>query len=565
MSSGRGRSEHGAIGILAAAALLLAVVALAMGVDLGRIGWQRRELQQQADAAALAAARVIGSCVAAPVDPGATGQLVASANGFSGDLLAGDGSVEHGTVTSSGGLRRFTPGSDLSQSDAVRVTATRSVPLSRVLPTRIGGQVPLRAEAVARTAATGALRVGSFVADFDSRRAAMLDALLSAYLGSAVTLTAISYEGLAEVTVSVEELALAAGVDEQTLLSQTTTLAGLLATISGALTAQGEGSAATSVDQLEAATSTSRDLQLEDLIVHELDLERLAFAARIRVLDLILLAAAVAWEDQTLAVGPVDISVPGAASISLELRVVEPPQIAIGRAGLDDSGQWRTLARTAAVRVQIEVDAANALTLVGSDPVQLALTLTVGQGEGALRSVECARAATPLTSVEMDATPGTASVALGSFVDIDSDPTVVPVQVAQLTVLGSSVADVSVSASATLQDAPDTLSFDSPFVPELTSPSGENSRTVGSDVGTSAATTLTSLSVSPGISVSVVGALPVGVTPALISSEIDAILGPVLADLDLLLTPLVESLGVHLGGLDVTVLSVNRAQPALLL
>lgn len=93
--------------------------------------------------------------------------------------------------------------------------------------------------------------------------------------------------------------------------------------------------------------------------------------------------------------------------------MVEPPQIAVGRAGRGPDGAYRTVARTAQVRLAADLVLDPLGTYAGVDvgPMQLPLALDAGRGTASLTDTTCARDETGRDATNLVATTAAAVVA----------------------------------------------------------------------------------------------------------------------------------------------------------
>jgi hypothetical protein len=162
------------------------------------------------------------------------------------------------------------------------------------------------------------------------------------------------------------------------------------------------------------------------------------------------------------------------------------------------------------------------------------------------------------------AEPGLVRLGVGSFPDFENSPDPVPSDVVQLNGLfGVPLAKVTAAADLPFQSSPQAMRFDGPFVPAIPEPSEDNTDTVGTPLGDGVATALAGMLGNTALQVQLLGALPLPVSQATVLNPLSNLLQPVLVALDGPLTSLFEMLGVHLGGADVTVLSLHASQPTL--
>lgn len=221
--------QRGAIGILAATTLLLALICLLLVVDTGRLYLEQRNLQRVADVAALESASQ-GALCGDQSSAQATSFAKASAmlNGFDADAAGSSLSAEVGGVLSAGGLRSFIASASnaAAANEAVHVEVTKSVPGSLVanLGGLFGGgnaNVDLRAEAVARRLPNATISAGTGLASVNSGQSALLNPILSGLLGTHIDLSAAAYNGIADAKLSVLDIL---GADGMGLIGVDTSL-----------------------------------------------------------------------------------------------------------------------------------------------------------------------------------------------------------------------------------------------------------------------------------------------------------------------------------------------------
>src|SRR5258706_290085 len=104
-----------------------------------------------------------------------------------------------------------------------------------------------------------------------------------------------------------------------------------------------------------------------------------AFNAELNAFDLLDVGAQVANGVAGVTLNPLVLSVPGVASISAKLKIIEPAKIAIGYPGHDASGNWNTEVHTSQVRMELNVKLLGVLGLLGSKPVALDIFVEAAQ------------------------------------------------------------------------------------------------------------------------------------------------------------------------------------------
>ena len=197
------RRQRGAIGLLAAATLSLALLCTLVVLDSGRLYLEKRSLQRVADVAALEAASRKGNCTAGSAATYANQS--ATRNGFT---VGNDGrtlSASCGTLLLDAASRR-TFSADPSKTEAIKVVVSHSVP--RSIAAGIGAMfgtgasevnVDLSATAVAAIEPPLAkLTLRSTLATVDSSKSIILNQLIGGLLGGALSLDVGSWQGLVD-------------------------------------------------------------------------------------------------------------------------------------------------------------------------------------------------------------------------------------------------------------------------------------------------------------------------------------------------------------------------------
>ena len=560
----RGGDQAGAISILAACALFAALAVVALAVDVGRIAHARARLQQQVDAAALAGAYRVGSCSEEPTDPGDIAQLTAARNGFAGSLVTAPSTVRPGVVSLQDGLRRFTEVPDLAAAEAVEVRASAAMPRSLVLPRSLGGEIAVEAHAVGRSTAIAALRLGSSLGDSDSERSGLLNDLFGALLGSAVSLDVLSYQGLLDARVRLSELVAAeasAGTLEE-LLALELSAGELLTLVASALDTQGS-LAAVSVADLAAAATFTGSVPVGDWLTVTSAGEGVALDAVLNVFDLVRTGIVAINGQNVLVVDPLTLSVPGVATTSLRMIVVEAPRIAVGPPGQDEEGAWRTEVRTGQGRIELALEAQATLP-VGSATLTLPIFARLAESSARLRSVHCARFDDPISRATVEADAGAAQIGIGVFADLETSDLTVPGTLVEIEVLGIPVARVEGQSIYATSSTSSEVVFEGPFVPYIEAPAEEHTARVGSGDPDAALDAARATFVEdPGLEVTVLGILPLGTSAADIEDDSLAVLEPLLEELPALLELVLETTGLGLAGGDLTLLSLETQRPEL--
>ncbi|WP_080425524.1 TadG family pilus assembly protein [Burkholderia ubonensis] len=451
----RMRGQRGAVSVLATVWVLVAFVTLG-AIDIGNLFFQRRDLQRIADLSALAAVQSLDpsdtSCGAAN-----TAALNnARANETSNTVTTGAPARGQDQVAATCGRwdpqvyagqpAYFAPAaSGMTQLNATQVTVTRTMRYSFLGVVSMLGAGPgtMSATATARASAIDTFSISATLASVDP---VWLNGILSALLGTSVSLTLADYQALAGANIKLLGISTALGagtVNGLVDLSVTVpTLIGNLSAYVGALQAGG-GNGPGYVAQLQAASTALGKLAGASvgnttvvvanapnaLLNISLGNPQSGADAQVNLLDLLTTAAQVAAYNKGHAVSlNTGVTLPLGASgfnvVSLQLQVLNPPSIAVGEAGLLPNGTWRTQASSAQIGVYLNVQTPSIpitgalglsglidLTLSGIDlPIYL---LVGGPAVASLAATKCGSATTPSTTTIV-ATPGIAKLCISA-------------------------------------------------------------------------------------------------------------------------------------------------------
>ncbi|KVR27282.1 hypothetical protein WK15_14015 [Burkholderia ubonensis] len=449
------RGQRGAVSVLATVWVLVALVTLG-AIDIGNLFFQRRDLQRIADLSALAAVQSLDpsdtSCGAAN-----TAALNnARANETSNTVTTGAPARGQDQVAATCGRwdpqvyagqpAYFAPAaSGMTQLNATQVTVTRTMRYSFLGVVSMLGAGPgtMSATATARASAIDTFSISATLASVDP---VWLNGILSALLGTSVSLTLADYQALAGANIKLLGISTALGagtVNGLVDLSVTVpTLIGNLSAYVGALQAGG-GNGPGYVAQLQAASTALGKLAGASvgnttvvvanapnaLLNISLGNPQSGADAQVNLLDLLTTAAQVAAYNKGHAVSlNTGVTLPLGASgfnvVSLQLQVLNPPSIAVGEAGLLPNGSWRTQASSAQIGVYLNVQTPSIpitgalglsglidLTLSGINlPIYL---LVGGPAVASLAATKCGSATTPSTTTIV-ATPGIAKLCISA-------------------------------------------------------------------------------------------------------------------------------------------------------
>lgn len=525
--------QRGAIGLAGGFLFLLALLLIALVVDSGRLWMQQKKLQSIADMSAIHAARNLG-CNASQQNVIQTAQQAAVNNGFDGQLGASPNQVLLGRLSTVQGIRQFTAD---GSNGAVYVKATRQVPSSLVTGGLFGGNVTLHAEAVsASDPPLATFGAGSFTTSLSSQQSVLLNGLLGGMLGGPLSLDALTYRGIAATTVTLHDILAVSGQGGtvENLLNTSMQVGDLLDLVASAAAqnALADLQAISAMQTIANVTVKNATLKLGDVLaVSTLDTNAAASVA-LNALSIITTAAMIANGANAITL-PLGINIPSLTSINAQVTVTEPPQLAIGPAA--ENGALCTVARTAQIRARVAV-LVNIPVLARID---LALGVQVAPGSVGLRRLQNNDGN---TVVQMEANPGIAAVTLTNSAGTQ------PARVS--TLLNIPIADIGLNLP--LQPPiPQTLEFN------VAHPVKDNlplAQTLTSPLGSSLATVLGSPNT---LTVTILSALNLG----LVNNVLSSIISPLLSEIGrVLLDPLLNLLGIRLGGMDVTLDDVQYRQ-----
>ncbi len=578
------RQQRGAVAIVAAFALLAALAAVVLAIEIGRMYSAHRELRKLASLSALDAARVVGGCdstsAAAPEDviEGVNATLLQQGLSLE-EIAALAPGVLLGQQTSDAGLRVLDADADADAADSVAVTLTRQFP-TPLIPIFTPPDAPMRATAYARQGVVGRVAVGSSLLGLNSEDSVLLNALLGGLLGTTLDLSVADYNSLLGADVTLLQLVEAnvgvAGVDD--LLSLETSLPGALNLVSQALYATGEGVELVAAGLLSTlagiADPNVDEIRLGDYLRVEEGVEDLVGALPINVLDLLLGLAQLANEGYAVDFqipGLVNLNIPGVLGLTVQahLKIGEAPQEALGRPGYRADGSARTVARSSQLMVVLEVGVA--LLPIGSFSLlslDLDLAVDAAPATAELAEIHCPTSAEPQPWARINAETTVARIGIGDFDIGDADPIGNADELVVLELLGLDLLVVDPPIILSLGSNEDgELIYDGPFVPKIAAPAPEHTQTIGVDPSTILSDAVGDLlsQLVPNLlgNINLLGLGPVlelTLTPVinLVLDILEPLLNLVGAAV---LEPLLELLGVSLGSAEVTMKAVTVEQP----
>ncbi|WP_122414910.1 TadG family pilus assembly protein [Pseudomonas viridiflava] len=368
--------QRGAIGLMAALTLALALLCTLMVIDSGRLYMEKRSLQRIADVAALEAAGRKGNC-ATGASAASYATQSATRNGFTPGsdgrtLVATCGTLSVNTES----RRVFT--ADATQSQAIQVVVSHPVPRSIAAgiaalfdSTPDSPDIQLSATAVAASASPlASLTIRSAAMTIDSAKAAVLNPIVGGLLGGTLNLGVANWQGLVNTDLNLlsylDRLKLdlnITAVGYTQVLNTTVSVSQLMQSAINVLDPSGTLNATATIAGLQAikAAAGATTVLLGDLLAVQGSADIAALNTSLRLLDLVQGLAQLANDKNGIS-APVQINIPGLAQVTTRIQVIEPPQLsAIGDPGKIDplnprTGANRIYVRTAQMRALVSIN-----------------------------------------------------------------------------------------------------------------------------------------------------------------------------------------------------------------
>ena len=359
--------QQGAVLIMTAGFMLLAVLCLALVVDTGRLYVEKRKLQRVADMAAIEAMARDGACNTSTATTYATQSAVRN------DFVVSSSATlvtACGQISSNSGIRSVSATPLGGVDNAIQVTVTRLVPASLVVGGLFGNKISLSATAVAtKGVPLAALKLRTTTAAVDSSQGALLNTVVGGLLGGAVNVSVLGWNGLIGTQINLFDfldqlkidLGLTAGGYNE-VLAQNITVGKIL---DATTTVLGRDSS-TATSTLTALSALKVGAIVNPVTVNLGKILNLQTATPyagadlgVNVFDLVQGSIQLANGTNAL-VADVPISLPGFAAANLSTRVLEAPQLSsIGNPALakaDPLGLNKIYVRSAQIRSLVSVD-----------------------------------------------------------------------------------------------------------------------------------------------------------------------------------------------------------------
>ncbi|WP_332873520.1 pilus assembly protein TadG-related protein [Pseudomonas sp. CCOS 191] len=353
--------QRGAIGLMAALTMGLALVFMLLTVDSGRLYLEQRKLQRIADMAALEAAEHDGACTGSGPQASTLARTAATRNGHSplNPLIASCGYLRTGNDN----LRTFT--ADNQRNEAIKVEVSNVVVTSfaggiyaLVQGGAIARTTTLRASAVAASPGPpqAMLSIRSTLLQVSSMQSAILNALLKA-IGASTQLTVLGWQGIADTQLNLlnyldalsTELKLNLGDYQQLLDFQTT--ADKLLDIAVKVLQQSGAAVEVTGDLLKLAADLKGPITLGQLLNLQTGTVQAGLDANVQVLQLVQAMIQLAANRQAVN-AEIPITALGLINGRVYLRVIQPPQ----NSAVGDPRSDELRVHTAQIRALVSLD-----------------------------------------------------------------------------------------------------------------------------------------------------------------------------------------------------------------
>lgn len=543
----RPQDERGSVLVVVSIAMVVMIGSTALAIDIGQMTNKNRTLQAVADAVALDAARNLGGQNVGSLSAAGGAFMTAleqsaARNNFSASNLT----VEFGTLNPN--WAPMTNSSDIPT--AVKVTANGSTKFA-FRP----GTANTTRSATAIMENQAGFSIGSYLASIPSGG----DGILNALFGDAFGLNAVSYTGLVNANLSLEEIGLNMPVtvlSPTELLSTSVGIRDFMLASATALNAKGNTAAANVLNAMILNANLTGTVKLGDFVSVVSGGETAAAEAALDVLQLITASAFVIEKNSghALSIPTTSVSIPGIASITASATVIEPAKWIFGPVGSSVSTAQVRLSVNPVINISTSnsttpcnLTLSNLLGLLGCILYLTGMPIGVTLNGAFPLDVTAAGATGTLAAINCGGTPGitvntvTEAVTLNTAASLNLN----------VTLAGSNLlnaARINLAAGAKTSPGNYSSSFLSPteFGPS-------NAKSVGSAaLGFNGLLNVTNANVSI-----LNSSLLSGVTSGLIQGLAVPVLNSLLTSLDnALIVPLTKVLGVKLGGADVAALGM---------
>jgi len=566
----RHSSEKGAVTMMTALFLVVIVGIAAMAVDLGMQRVSKRDMQALSDVVALDMARLLdgetqaGTLVASQEWLDAQAQSVAR----NGDTLGITPTVEVevGTLgtpnVATPTVRPFIPA--LPADPATVPTAVRVRSSSAVDFAFYPGRGSVVAAAIAESSKTACWQLGSYAARFRSGDSALISTLvgpMNELIRPQANLDAVSYQGVANAQVTLNEIAADAAVGTTTdLLTSTVTVSSLLQATIGALGRQSPPNnvAISALNQmLNGQASLSTPILLTNVISIS-PTNTAALETKLDVLNLITGSILVADGQHAVSVPNLSPQVGGnLAPLTASAYIIEKPQMECTAPG-NPTAHTETSQLHLDATMKLQAQSINGITgvtgVVQTPESTVTIAVDVGRAEGDLV------APGPVCNAGTVASPDLETVSVGTGLTTLNISTTLHFKV-DMNVLGVGAVEINFDQAATATQPVGPASNATLLIPpnDTTPVSTGSPAPFGNFTIATVATNVQATTKVLGVDVPVTGAPLDLVVSALatvtaqlaVNAALTQPLNGLVTNVNNLVTPLETLLGIRLGGADV--------------
>ncbi len=556
----RAKDERGVIFPFVALMLALLLVIAAFTVDIGMQRVARRDMQALADAVALDLARLIDGRSAQDIGAGGAGKLslataLAQSKDRNDDDTLGDPptvtaqlvdlDADNRPVTVNGVVQEV---SGTAAPEAVLVTARTAVDFA--FTTGSGGA---SRTAIGNSQSVACFRLGSYALALSSGNSALLDSLV----GDALDVSALSYTGLANASITLLELAgqLGVGTVDALIALNNVRLADLYLASARALQARGGDAAdVTVLNALAAKVSSTATIAFASL-VNISSGNNAALASSLNLLDLVAGSAFLVNGTNLLAASLLIREPKISQPASVDFRVIEQPQMACGSVGV--------VAKTAQMKLATTLPL-HQFTLSGlglqSSETNIVVDVDLASATGQLAVIDCGAATlSDPESIDVAVTRSLGRAAMTAPVHLSGDVKATDLGLSG-TILGIPILsstkvtlamDVALGTSASAPAYTSTATY---TVPPHTYAEPQTAGTSGGVVLPSVvldSTDVTNVVAKiGGVAITLPASSITTVLNQLTTDIVTDALNPLVTSLNSILTPTAQLLGIHAAGAD---------------
>jgi uncharacterized membrane protein len=544
----RAHDERGTVLVVVSIAMVVMIGSAALAVDIGQMTNKNRTLQAVADAVALDSARSLGGQTVGSLSAAGGAFMNALAQSAArNNFSVSDLTVEFGTL--SPGFVPMVNSSDVPT--AVRVTAHGNTKFA-FRP----GSADTTRKATAVMENTAGFSIGSWLASIPAGG----DGILNALFGDAFHLNAVSYNGLVNANLSLQEIGLNMPVtvlSPTELLSTSVGIRDFMLASAAALNAKGNTAAANVLNAMILNASLTGTVKLGDFVTVASGGEAAAASAALDVLQLITASAFVMEKNSghALSIPTTTVSIPGIASITASATVIEPAKIAFGPVGTSVSTAQVRLSVNPVINISTSnqntpcnLTLSNLLGLVGCVLYLAGMPVGVTLNGALPIDITAAGATGTLSAITCGGTPGITVASTTQAVNLNTAASLnLNVTLAGTPFLNAARVNIGAGAKTTPGSYSTSFSSPSEFGPS-------HAKSVGSSaLGFNGLLNVTNANVSV-----LNASLASGVASGLIAGLTVPVLNSLLTSLDnALIVPLTKVLGVKLGGADIAALGMT--------